>query len=59
LVHIERQVLSIAGSEDARSRMYKQGVMLTPKGSAEFKEMMAHDAVVNRDLIWNVGLKLD
>ena len=59
LTNMERQVLSIAGSEDARSRMYNQGVVLTPKGSAEFKEMIAHDAVVNRDLIRKIGLKLD
>jgi hypothetical protein len=33
-------------------------MLLTPKGSADFKEAIAHDAVVNRDLIRNIGLKL-
>ena len=59
LANMERQILSIAGSEDARSRMDKQGMVLTPKGSAEFKEVITRDAAVNRDLIRNIGLKLD
>jgi len=59
LANMERQLLSIAGSEDARSRMDKQGMALTPKGSAEFKELISRDAAVNRDLIRNIGLKLD
>jgi tripartite-type tricarboxylate transporter receptor subunit TctC len=56
---LERQVLAIASGEDARSRMFKQGMLLVPKGSAEFKEAIARDAVLNRDLIRDIGLKLD
>ena len=56
---LERQVLAIGATEDARSRMYKQGLLLTPRGSADFKETIAQDAVVNRDLIRGIGLKLD
>jgi len=59
LATFERQVLAIGSTEDARSSMYKQGMLLVPKGSAEFKETIAHDAAVNRDLIRNIGLKLD
>jgi hypothetical protein len=39
--------------------MYKQGMLLALKGAADFKEAIAQDAVVNRDLIRNIGLKLD
>lgn len=56
---LERQVLAIASTEDSRSRMYKQGMLLTPKGSADFGEAIARDAVVNRDLIRSIALKLD
>lgn len=56
---LERQVLAIAATEDSRSRMYKQGMLLTPMGSADFKEAIAQDAVVNRDLIRSIGLKMD
>jgi len=59
LATLERQILAIGSTEDARSSMYKQGMLLTLKGSAGFKEAIAHDAVVNRDLIRNIGLKLD
>jgi tripartite-type tricarboxylate transporter receptor subunit TctC len=59
LSRIERQILAIASTEDARSRMYQQGMLLTPKAGAAFKEAIAHEAVVNRDLIRNLGLKLD
>ena len=39
--------------------MYTQGMLLTVKGSAEFNEALAKDAMVNRDLIRTIGLKLD
>jgi tripartite-type tricarboxylate transporter receptor subunit TctC len=58
-VRLERQILAIGSTEEARSSMYKQGMLLTLKGSAEFKEAIAHDAAVNRDLVRNIGLKLD
>ena len=59
LANLERQIVAIGSTEDSRSRMYKQGMLLVPKGSADFKAAIAHDAVVNRDLIRNIGLKLD
>jgi len=59
LAKLERQILAIGSTEEARSSMYKQGMLLTPKGSADFKEAIAHDAVVNRELIRNIGLKLN
>jgi len=59
LATLERQILAIGSTEEARSSIYKQGMLLTVKGSAEFKEAIAHDAVVNRDLIRSIGLKLD
>lgn len=59
LVKLERQILAIGTTEEARSSMYKQGMLLALKGSAEFKEAIAHDAAINRDLIRNIGVKLD
>lgn len=59
LALLERQILAIGSTEVARSSMYKQGMLLSPKGSADFKELIARDAAVNRDLIRNIGLKLD
>lgn len=59
LITLERQLLAIGSTEDARSRMFKQGMLLVPKGSVDFKEAIARDAVVNRDLIRSTGLKLD
>lgn len=35
-----------------------QGMLLMPKGAAAFEEAIAHEALVNRDLIRNIGLKL-
>jgi hypothetical protein len=52
-------VLAIASTEDSRSQMYKQGMLPAPKGSADFKEAIARDAVLNRDLIQSIGSKLD
>lgn len=34
-------------------------MLLTVKGSPEFKETLAKDAMANRDLIRNFGLSLD
>ena len=59
LAKFEQQILAIGSTEEARSGMYKQGMLLAPKGSAEFKEAIAHDAVVNRELIRNIGLRLN
>jgi len=59
LATLERQILAIGSTEDARSSMYKQGMLVALKGSADFKEAIARDAAVNRDLIRSVGLKLD
>jgi tripartite-type tricarboxylate transporter receptor subunit TctC len=58
LAILERQILAIGSTEDSRTHMYKQGMLLAPKGSADFKEAIAHDAAVNRDLIRSIGLKL-
>jgi tripartite-type tricarboxylate transporter receptor subunit TctC len=59
LAALERQILAIGATEDARSHMSKQGMLLVPKGSADLRDLIAHDADVNRDLIRNIGLKLD
>jgi tripartite-type tricarboxylate transporter receptor subunit TctC len=59
LASLERQILAIGSTEEARSSMYKQGMLLALKGGADFKEAIAQDAAVNRDLIRNIGLKLD
>jgi tripartite-type tricarboxylate transporter receptor subunit TctC len=59
LAALERQILAIGSSEEARSSMYKQGMLLALKGSADFKAAIAQEVVVNRDLIRNIGLKLD
>lgn len=59
LSNLERQILAIASTEDIRSRMYQQGMLLMPKGSAAFHEAITHEADINRDLIRNIGLKLD
>lgn len=56
---LERQILAIGASEDARSHIAKQGMLLVTKGSAEFKAAVAKDAALNRDLVRNLGLKLD
>jgi len=58
LAALERQALAICSTEDARSSMTRQGMLLAPKGSADFKEAIARDAAVNRDLIRSIGLKL-
>jgi len=56
---LEKQVLAIAATEEVRSNLYKQGIAVAPKGTAEFRSMLAQDAVVNRDLIKSMGLTLD
>lgn len=55
---LERQIVAVGSTEDARSRLYGQGMLLSPKGSAEFDEAIARDAVLSRDLIRSIGLKL-
>lgn len=59
LAALERQILLIGSTEEAGASMYKQGMLLALKGGADFKEAIAQDAVVNRDLIRSIGLKLD
>jgi tripartite-type tricarboxylate transporter receptor subunit TctC len=59
LALLERQILAVGSTEEARSSMYKQGMLLALKGSADFKAAVALDAAVNRDLIRTIGLKLD
>jgi tripartite-type tricarboxylate transporter receptor subunit TctC len=56
---LERQLLTISATEDVRSRLHKQGIALVPKGRAEFKTAIAHDAVLNRDLVKTIGVQLD
>lgn len=56
---LEKQVLAISNTEDARSKLYKQGIVVRPKGRKEFKAAIADDAVLNRDLVKTIGLKLD
>lgn len=56
---LERQLLTIGATEEARSRQYKQGIFLVPKGRAEFKTAIANDAVLNRDLIRTIGVQLE
>lgn len=56
---LERQLLTIATTEEVRSRLYKQGIVLVPKGRAEFTTAIAHDAVLNRDLVKTIGVQID
>lgn len=56
---LEKQLLAIAATEDARSRLYQQGIVVVPKGRAEFKAAIARDASLNRDLVKTIGVQLD
>jgi tripartite-type tricarboxylate transporter receptor subunit TctC len=56
---LERQLLTMVATEEARSRLYKQGIVLVPKGRAEFKAAIAHDAVLNRDLVKTIGVQIE
>lgn len=56
---LEKQLLAIAATEDARSKLYKQGIVAVPKGRAEFKAAIARDAGLNRDLVKTIGVQLD
>lgn len=56
---LEKQLLAINMTEEARARLYKQGIIAAPKGRVAFKAAIAHDAVVNRDLVKAIGLQLD
>jgi tripartite-type tricarboxylate transporter receptor subunit TctC len=56
---LERQLLAMCATEEVRSRLYKQGIVLQPKGRTEFKTAIAQDAVLNRDLVKTVGVQLD
>jgi len=59
LAKLEQEILAIGSTEAARSSMYKQDMLLAPKGSADFEEAIAHDAVVTRELVRHIGLKLN
>ncbi|MDP3798916.1 MAG: tripartite tricarboxylate transporter substrate binding protein [Polaromonas sp.] len=56
---LERQLLAISATEDVRSRLYKQGIVVVPKGRTEFTTAIAHDAVLNRDLVKTIGVQID
>lgn len=56
---LEKQLLAIVATEEARSKLYKQGIVIVPKGRAEFKAAIAHEAVVNRNLIKTIGVQLE
>lgn len=56
---LEKQLLAIAATEEARSKLYKQGIVIVPKRRAEFTAAIAHDAVLNRDLIKTIGVQLE
>ena len=55
IANLERQLLAICATEEPRSRLYKQGIVLVAKGRADFKTAIAHDAVLNRDLVTTIG----
>lgn len=59
IANLERQLLAICATEEVRSKLYKQGIVLVPKGRTDFKTVIAHDAVMNRDLVKTIGVKLD
>jgi len=56
---LERQLLAIIATEEARSRLYKQGIVVVPKGMEDFKALIAQDAVLNRNLVKTLGVQLD
>lgn len=56
---LEKQLLAISKTEDTRSKLFKQGIVVAPKGRKEFKAAIAEDAALNRDLVKTIGLKLD
>lgn len=55
---LEKQLLAIVATDEARSKLHKQDIVV-PKGRTEFKASIAHDAVVNRELIKAAGVQLD
>jgi tripartite-type tricarboxylate transporter receptor subunit TctC len=59
IANLERQLLAICATEEVRSTLYKQGIVLVPKGRADFKAAIAHDAVLNRDLVKTIGVQID
>lgn len=56
---LETGILSVAGTEDARALFNKQGILVVPKSSAEFREALAQDLALNRDLVRRIGLQLE
>lgn len=59
IANLERQLLAICATEETRSRLYKQGIVLVPKGRADFNTAIAHDAILNRDLVKTIGVQMD
>jgi tripartite-type tricarboxylate transporter receptor subunit TctC len=56
---LEKEILAIAATEEARLRLFEQGVLVVRRDAAEFKEVLGRDIALNRDLIRKVGLQLD
>lgn len=56
---LEKQLLAIVATEEARSRLHKQGIVVAPKDRKEFKAAIAHDATVNRELVKAAGVRVD
>ena len=56
---LQAGLLSVAGTEEARVLLYKQGILVLPKNSAEFRDALAQDLALNRDLIRRIGLQLE
>lgn len=56
---LEKQVLAIAATEEVRSKLYKQGIVIVPKGRAEFTSALARDAVMNRELVTQSSVHMD
>jgi tripartite-type tricarboxylate transporter receptor subunit TctC len=56
---LEKEILTIAATEEARLRLFEQGMHVVRRDAAEFKEVIGRDVALNRDLIRKVGLQLD
>jgi tripartite-type tricarboxylate transporter receptor subunit TctC len=59
IANLERQLLAIGETDEVRSRLFKQGIVQAPKGRADFKASLAHDAALNRELVRTIGVQLD
>jgi len=56
---LEREILAVAGTEDVRAHLHKQGLLVAPQKSSDFRAALAQDLVLNRDLVRRIGLQLD